>query len=90
MILRANGAAEAAVKLLTGTLRALHMGLEKQIGARVPATHPILTWLARHAAYVRTARIRGVDGLTAYQRVKGRTTAGPRLIGFGEICKIKK
>ena len=87
---QSNGAAEAAVKLLKGTLRALHLGLEKQIGAKIPPTHPIMTWLVRHAAHVRNVRIRGTDGLTAYQRTKGRTTAGPRLIGFGEMCHFKK
>ena len=66
------------------------MGLEKQIGARIPATHPLLTWLARHAAYARTARVRGTDGLTAYRRITGRTTSGPKLIGFGEKCRFKK
>ena len=45
-----NGAAEAAAIMLKGIMRALHMGLEKQIGARVPATHPLVAWLARHAA----------------------------------------
>ena len=52
-----NGSAEAAVKLLKGTLRALHLGLEKQIGAKVPPTHPLVAWLVRHAAYVRTIGI---------------------------------
>ena len=85
-----NGAAEAAVKSLKGTLRALHLGLEKQIGAKIPPTHPIMTWLVRHAAYVRNVRIRGSDELTAYQRTKGRATSGPDLIGFGEMCHFKK
>ena len=48
---QSNGVPESAVGLLKGSIRALHMGLEKQIGARIPATHPLLTWLARHAAY---------------------------------------
>ena len=87
---QSNVAAESAVGLLKGSIRALHMGLEKQIGARIPATHPLLTWLARHAACARTARVRGTDGLTAYRRIKGRTTSVPKLIGFGEKCCFKK
>ena len=86
---QSNGAAESAVGLLKGTVRALQLGLEKQIGARIPANHPLLTWLVRHAAYTRTARVRGDDGLTPYQRVKGRTTSGPKLVGFGESCRFK-
>ena len=87
---QSNGAAEAAVKLLKGTLRALQLGLEKQIGAKIPPTHPVMTWMVRHAAYVRNVCIRGSDRLRPYQRTKGRTTSGPRLIGFGEMCAFKK
>ena len=65
------------------------MALEKQIGARVPATHISIAWMVRHAAYTRIARIIETDGLTAYQRIKGRATSGPKLIGLGETCKFK-
>ena len=76
--------------MLKGTLRAFHMGLEKQTGARLPATHPLFVWMVRHASYTRIARIRGTDVLTAYQRIRGRALSGLKLIGFGEICKFKK
>ena len=46
--------------------------------------------MVRHAAYTRTARIRGTDGLTACQRIKGRATSRTKIIGFGETCKFKK
>ena len=87
---QSNGAAEAAVGILKGSLRTLILGLERQIGARVPVTHPIVTWLVRHAAMLRTLRVKGPDGLTAYQTIKGRTTSGPAIIGFGEKCRFKK
>ena len=87
---QSNGAAEMAVGLLKGSLRSLLLGLERQIGAKVPVTHPLVTWLVRHAAMLRTMRVRGQDGLTAYQRIKGRATSGPTLIGFGERCRFKK
>ena len=86
---QSNGAAESAVRLLKGSVRTLQLGLERQIRARIPVGHPIMSWLVRHAACVRTLRMVGADGLSAYQRVKGRDTAGPKLIGFGENCCFK-
>ena len=79
-----NGAAENAVKLLKGTMKTLLLGLERQIGARVPIDHPIVGWIVSHAAHVRTMRSRGVDGKTAHQRVKGSSSV-VRLI----ICRYK-
>ena len=77
-----NGAAENAVKLLKGTLRSNQLGLERQIKARVPIDHPILTWLVPYAAQVRTMRVRGNDGHTAQQRARGSESA-TRLLPFG-------
>ena len=69
---QSNGAAEAAVKMVKGSLQACHRSLEKQLGVEIPATHTIITWLVRHVAMMRTLRVRGSDGLTAYQ--KGQRT----------------
>ena len=55
--MQSSGHAESAVKMQKGTLRAFHRGLEQQIGTRVPATHPLIAWIVRHAAYTRTARM---------------------------------
>ena len=41
-----------------------------------------------HAADVRTFRVRGPDGKTAFHHVKGRAFS-TRLIGFGEACSFK-
>ena len=83
-----NGAAESAVKLLKGTVRANVLGLERQIQARVPVDHPVMSWLVRYSAMIRTLRVKGQDGLTAQQRVRGSSTI-IRLIQFGEICRYK-
>ena len=83
-----NGAAENAVKLLKGTLRANLLGLERQLQARIPVDHPALTWLVAHSAHVRTLRVRGPDGRTAQQRARG-SDATTRLIPFGELCRYK-
>ena len=66
----------------------LLLGLEREIQARVPLDHPIVPWLFRHGAYLRTLQVRGTDGMTAHQRVRG--TKGPqRLLAFGEVCRYK-
>ena len=85
-----NGDAEAAVRVLKDSLCTLQLSLERQVRARIPVGHPVMTWLARHVAFMRTLKVRGEDGKTAYQRIKGRDTSGPRLIGFGEHCRFTK
>ena len=62
-----NGAAEHAVRLLKGTLRANLMGLERHLDARVPLDHPVLAWLVSYAASARTMRVRGSDSRTLHQ-----------------------
>ena len=83
-----NGAAESAVKLLKGTLRANVMALEKRIQAQIPSNVSIMDWLVRYYALVRTIRVIGTDGKTAQQRVRG-SSAITRLIPFGEVCRYK-
>ena len=83
-----NGAAEAAVRLFKSTIRANLLSLERQIKARVPIDHPVVAWLVRYSATVRTLRIKGTDGKTAHQRVKGSSSI-VRLIPFGEVCRYK-
>ena len=62
-----NGAAESAVKMLKGTVRANLLALERQIKAKVLMDHPILAWLVRLTAMIRTLRVKGTDGMTAQQ-----------------------
>ena len=83
-----NGAAESAVRLLKGTLKANLLSLERHIQARVPVDHPIVTWLVSHAAGVRTMRVKGPDGRTAQQRARG-SAISTILIPFGEVCRYK-
>ena len=83
-----NGAADNAVKLIKGQSRALLLGLERQIKARIPLDHPIIPWLVCHAATVRTLQVVGPDGLTAHQRARGGQGSN-KLMTFGEICRYK-
>ncbi len=82
---KANGAVENAVRQVQGLLRTLKLCLESRIGKRIPTEHPLLAWLVRHTAWLLTVRVRGQDGRTPYQRLRGKPFAR-RLVAFGEEC----
>ena len=85
---QSNGAAESAVRLVKGQVRALQVGLENDIKSHIPVGHPVITWLVRHAAMVRTMRVIGTDGKTAWQRTRG-STCKVKLVNFGEVTRYK-
>ena len=80
---QSNGEVESAVKTFTGEFRTLKLCLERSLGVAVPATHPLLQWLAEWAAWQVTTRRVGDDCLTAYQRARGKEYA-KRMVRFGE------
>ena len=82
-----NGEIEVAVKQLTGVLRTNKLDLERRLGMVVPQDHPVMTWLVECSAWMVTIRTRGVDGLTAYQRVRGRDYT-KRVVPFGELVLV--
>ena len=68
----ANGLAERAVGLTKEYFKTLQLELEENFGAAVPETHPIWSWVARHATNS-VSRYRVLaDVRTSYQRVHGR------------------
>ena len=85
---QANGKVESAVKAVRGMTRTLQVALEDQLKSKIPTTHAVMYWLVSHAADVLTWRIRGIDGLTAYQRARGKPFTY-KLIAFGERCNFK-
>ena len=64
------------------TLRAC---LEGRLRKQIPVTHCSFAWLVEHAAWLHTIKKRQSDGITAYQRLRGRSFAS-KLLGFGECC----
>ena len=82
---QANGNVEVGVKIVNGMFRTFRSGLGDELGYRVPARHPLVAWLVRHAADVVNLSTRGPDGLTAYQRMMSKPFR-TRLLGFGEMC----
>jgi len=85
---QANGSVENAVKLVKCRMRTLKLCLERRIGKRIPPKHPIMSWLAPHAAAILRYRSRGDDGKTPYERIRLRPF-NSKLIGFGERCSFK-
>ena len=85
---RSNGAVENAVKQLKGHLRTPKLSLERNVGKRLPESHPLFSWLVGHAAWLLSTRKAGDDGQSAYQRVRGRPFS-KKLIEFGERVLYK-
>ena len=80
---KSNGDVENAVKQVTNLLRTVKICLAKTISKKIPTSHPLLTWLVEHAAWLLNTRVMGTDGLTSYHRTNGKSYA-KRSIGFGE------
>ena len=59
---QANGAVENAVGGFKDMMRTYTLALESRLGHRVPPDHPIMSWMAQHAAYMMTVRIKSDDG----------------------------
>ena len=85
---QANGCIEIGVKSVPGHMRTLQVALQSTIGYNIPCRHPIMSWLASHAAGILTNFVRGSDGRTAYQRVRGKPFAS-KVIAFAERCRYK-
>ena len=85
---QANGAVESAVGDTKGRLRTNILALEARLRHRIPPDHPIVTLLVPHVTFLMRTQIRGVDGTTAYQRLRGRPYA-TRLVEFGEVYRYK-
>ena len=79
---QANGAAEVAVKAWKGMFRTQRSSLETQIGMIIPVRHPLMTWLTKWSAEVLTWTLRGQDGITPYQRIRGKLV-NTRFVALG-------
>ena len=52
-------------------------GFETRIDTKLEGTHPLTPWLLIHAADTINRYVKGDDGRTAYQKVKGRAFRTP-------------
>ena len=62
--------------------------LDRKLRKRIPEEYPLTSSLAEHVAGFLTARLRGLDGKTGYERVRSRP-CGKRMIEFREEMLYK-
>ena len=85
---QSNGNAEVGVRLVKGMVRTMRSSFERELVCWIPARHPLVVCLAPHAANTLNWMIKGHDGMTAYQRVRGKPFR-TRLLMLGAQCRYK-
>ena len=84
-----NGRTERAVQEVGGMVRTLKFALEERTGGeKIALDHPVMPWLAKHAAAQITRYQMRADGRTSYQSIKGYSCRDP-LAEFGESVLFK-
>ena len=77
-----NGRAERAVRSIEEFTRVFKLSLEARAKCIIEPSWAIFDWLIEHVADVQNKCLVGADGMTAYQRVKGKRHRG-ELLPFG-------
>jgi hypothetical protein len=65
---QANGAAEQAVKEVKGMIRTLKVGLDRKLGAVLPAGHPVFPFMVEYAGALITRHKVHEDGRTSFEK----------------------
>ncbi len=85
---QSNGGTEVGIRIIRGMFRTLKLCLEARIKKFIPVTHALVPWLLEHVCLLLNVQSRGHDGLTPWQRVRGRPFS-QKLLGFGEVVLYK-
>ena len=85
---KANGRAERGVQALEEMVRVLRSQLEDRLGVILPIFHAATTWMIEHAADLITKYQVGQDGMTPFERLRGRAYRG-EVFGFGQ-CVLRR
>lgn len=86
---KSNGEVERAGQLVGGLARTLKEFLEIHTETKLPANHPMVAWALVYAATLYTLFHREKDdGMTAYQRLKGKPWKVP-LPAWGESVEFR-
>ena len=91
----ANGKVENAIQRIQVQIRAIKLDLEINSNIKIAPSHPVWPWMIEFAAQTLLYwRISGNNGLTAIQRIRGKSIMSPKP-RFGEkvlnnIAKTKK
>ena len=78
-----NGSVENAIREIKGMTTTLKSNLEERIRGKIPLEHPMMQWLVEYAGTVISRYKTGVDGETAYERIKRKKVAKP-VVPIGE------
>ena len=86
---QSNGAAEEAGKTVREYTRVLREQVEHYANTRIESTGNLTVWMVRWAAMLCSRYATGVDGLTPYERRRGRKCRLP-VVMFGEKIHYKE
>ena len=78
---KSNGLAERSVGIFEDKFRTLKHALDMRIKMRIPSSHPIVSWLVEHTAFVLSKYFLDEHDRTAYGRMHGRE-------GIEKICEF--
>ena len=69
---QSNGLVERAVRSVKDQVRTLRLARQKRVGCLIPVSHPIMTWIVKHAGELISKYQLNRDGHTAYYKVFGK------------------
>ena len=70
---QSNAKVERGIRTLGGRIRTLKDSLECKLKCIIPATHPIVQWIIKHAAFTHNiCQVKRRSGKTAYEKWRGR------------------
>ena len=85
---QSNGAVEETGKTVREYTRVLREQIEYQANIKMESAGNLTVWMIRWAAMICSRYVVGADGLTAYERRRGRKCRIPVVI-FGERCTTR-
>ena len=89
---QSNGRVEGAIDRVKAQIRALKLDVETNYDMKLADNHPIWPWLIEYAGQtLHMFQVTRGDGLTPSQRIRGKTSSGPRArIGDKVLYKMMK
>ena len=84
---QSNGLAERAIRSIEDQVRVLKAALEARLSARIPSSHPMMSWIVHHAAFLLNKYHLKPNGRTAYGELHGRETID-RIAELGRIGDV--
>jgi hypothetical protein len=88
---QSNGAVERGVQEIMNQIRAMKIGLEQRLGAKIKTNWEIMEWIVELSAVLINRCLVGHDGKTAYARLMGKNST-KEMVEVGErvLAKISR